>query len=82
MQIYLFAISGAAVGLGINLHTWGFVIMEWEALKSKYKGLGDEDMDVPEWHKDLVRKRLDEYNKDTGSATDFDSAMEDIEKEL
>lgn len=57
-------------------------IQEWEALKSKYKGLGDEDMDVPEWHKDLVRKRLDDYQEDPGSAMDFDSAMDDIEKEL
>ena len=57
-------------------------IQEWEALKSKYKGLGDEGMDVPEWHKDLVRKRLDIYHKDPGSAMDFDSAMDDIEKEL
>ncbi len=57
-------------------------IQEWEALKSMYKGLGDEDMDVPEWHKDLVRKRLDDYQKDPGSAMDFDSAMDDIEKEL
>ncbi|HYX08656.1 MAG TPA: hypothetical protein VE912_18135 [Bacteroidales bacterium] len=57
-------------------------IQEWEALQSKYKGLGDEEMDVPEWHKDIVRKRLDEYSKDPGKARDFDSAMDDIEKEL
>ena len=57
-------------------------IQEWEALKSKYKGLGDEDMDVPEWHMDQVRKRLDDYQKDPGSAMDFDSSMDDIEKEL
>ena len=57
-------------------------IQEWENLKSKYKGLGDEDMNVPDWHKDLVRKRLDQYHKDPGTAMDFDSAMDDIEKEL
>lgn len=57
-------------------------IQEWEDLKSKYKGLGDEEVHVPDWHKDLVRKRLDEYRKDPGIAMDFDSAMDDIEKEL
>ena len=57
-------------------------IQEWEALKSKYKGLENEDIDVPGWHKDLVRKRLEEYKKNPGIAMDFDSAMDDIEKEL
>lgn len=57
-------------------------IQEWEALKSKYEGLGNEGIDVPDWHKDLVRIRLEEYHKDTDVAMDFDSAMDDIEKEL
>jgi len=57
-------------------------IQEWEALKSKYKGLENEDIDVPDWHKDLVRKRLDEFKKNPCSTIDFDSAMDDIEKEL
>jgi hypothetical protein len=57
-------------------------IQEWEDLKSKYKGLGNEDIVVPDWHKDLVRKRLDEYSKNPDIVMDFDSAMDDIEKEL
>ena len=57
-------------------------IKEWEALKSKYKGLGDNDIDVPEWHKELVINRIKEYRKDPGKTLDFDTAMDDIEKEL
>jgi len=57
-------------------------IQEWEALKSRYKGLGDEEVDIPDWHKDLVKKRLDEYHNNPGIALDFDPAMDDIEKEL
>ncbi len=57
-------------------------IQEWEDLKSKYKGLEDETVDVPDWHKDLVKKRLDEYRNNPDIALDFDSAMEDIEKNL
>ena len=57
-------------------------INEWNDLKSKYKGIEREDIDIPEWHKDLVRQRLDDYKKNPGSAMDFDSAMDDIEKEL
>jgi len=41
-----------------------------------------EDIDIPEWHKGLVRVRHDDYKKNPGSAMDFDSAMDDIEKEL
>jgi len=57
-------------------------IQEWEYLKSKYKGLENEEVEVPDWHKDLVRKRLDKYKKNPGSALDFDSAIDDIEKSL
>jgi hypothetical protein len=57
-------------------------INEWNDLKSKYKDIESEDIDIPEWHKDLVRQRLDDYKKNPGSAMDFDSAMDDIEKEL
>jgi hypothetical protein len=57
-------------------------IKEWEDLKARYKGLEDETMEVPDWHKDLVEKRLAEYHDNPGTALDFDAAMEDIEKEL
>lgn len=57
-------------------------IKEWEDLKTRYKGLEDETMEVPDWHKDLVEKRLSEYNSNPGIAMDFNAAMEDIEKEL
>jgi len=57
-------------------------INEWNELKNKFKGLGQEDIDVPEWHKDIVRNRLDDYYKNPEIAIDFDVAMDDIEKGL
>ena len=57
-------------------------INEWNDLKDKYKGIEQEEVDIPQWHKDLVRKRLEDYRKNPGSAMDFDAAMDDIEKEL
>ncbi|HET53763.1 MAG TPA: addiction module component CHP02574 family protein [Ignavibacteria bacterium] len=57
-------------------------INEWNDLKNKYKDIEREDIDIPQWHKDLVRQRLNDYKKNSGSAMDFDSAMDDIEKEL
>jgi len=57
-------------------------INEWNQLISKYKGIESEDVDIPEWHKDLVRERLDDYKQNPDSALDFDSSMDDIDREL
>lgn len=57
-------------------------INEWNDLKTKYKNIEQVEITVPEWHKDLVLKRLEDYKQNPGSAMDFDSAMDDIEKEL
>ena len=57
-------------------------INEWNELKRKYKDIEQEDIHIPEWHKDLVRQRLGDYDKNPDSAMDFDSAIDDIEKDL
>ena len=57
-------------------------INEWNDLKRKFKEIEREDINIPEWHKDLVRQRLDDYKKNPDSAVDFDAALDDIEKEL
>lgn len=57
-------------------------INEWNDLKKKYKNIEQEEVDVPEWHKDLVLKRLEDHKLNPDSAMDFDSAMDDIDKEL
>jgi len=33
-------------------------IQEWNNIKSKYKGIGQETIDVPEWQKKIVRERI------------------------
>ena len=57
-------------------------INEWNNLKSKYKGIEQEELEIPEWHIRLVQHRLEEYSKNPDSALDFDSALNEIEKEL
>jgi hypothetical protein len=57
-------------------------IKEWNELKSKFKEIEQVEIDVPEWHKNLVRERLANYKKNPDQALDFDSAMDDIEKAL
>ncbi|MBE9469608.1 MAG: addiction module protein [Bacteroidetes bacterium] len=57
-------------------------INEWNDLKNKYKNIEQEEISIPKWHKDLVSKRLESYKQNPDSAMDFDSAIDDIEKEL
>lgn len=57
-------------------------INEWNNLKKKYKDIEQEEVSVPDWHKELVIKRLEDYKQNPGSAMDFDAAMDDIEKDL
>lgn len=57
-------------------------IKEWNALKSKYKGIEQNEMDIPVWHKNIVNERLEDYKNNPGQAIDFDTAIDDIEKDL
>lgn len=40
------------------------------------------DTDIPEWHIAMVSERLEEYKRNPSMGTDFDEAMDDIEKDL
>jgi hypothetical protein len=57
-------------------------INEWNELKSKFKGIGQEEIDIPDWHKDILNQRLRDYKNNPEQALDFDTAMSDIEKNI
>ena len=57
-------------------------IKDWDKLKAKYEGLEQDEIDVPSWQMQEVKKRLEDYKNDPSQALDFDSAMDDIEKDL
>jgi len=38
--------------------------------------------DIPLWQMDLVKERMEDYKRNPIVLQDFDSAMDDIEKEL
>ena len=57
-------------------------IKEWNDLKDKYQGIEQNEIDIPVWHKDVVRERLEDYKEKPEQALDFDTAMDDIEMEL
>jgi hypothetical protein len=57
-------------------------IEEWDDIKTRFKGIDQQGVEVPEWHKGIVRKRMELYKSDPGQALDFDEAMDEIEKGL
>ena len=57
-------------------------IEEWNELKNKFKEIELEEFDVPEWHKNIVRQRLNDYKKHPEQVIDFDTAMDDIDDGL
>jgi len=38
----------------------------------------DDDGEVPEWHKTVVRERMEKYDKQNGKLVDWDEAQKDI----
>ena len=57
-------------------------ISEWKEFKSRYKGIDKEDTDIPVWQMNEVKKRLQEYRNSPEQGLDFDSVMDDIERDL
>ena len=57
-------------------------IKEWNKLKAKYKGIEQEEVDIPTWQMQEVKKRIKDYKNNPDQALDFDDAMNDIEKDL
>jgi hypothetical protein len=57
-------------------------IKEWDDLKTKLTEVDQADLEIPEWHKEIVNKRMEFYKSNPSIALDFDSVMNDIEKSL
>ncbi len=53
---------------------------DYERESGSSRQTAEKDTHIPEWQKDIVRARLDCYNKNPEQAVDFDEAMDDIEK--
>lgn len=68
---------------GNGLTTGVFIpIKEWNDIKTKFKDIDQEGLEVPEWQKEIVRKRMELYRNNPDQALDFDTALDDIEKDL
>ncbi|MEO6285599.1 MAG: hypothetical protein ABIN80_30100 [Dyadobacter sp.] len=58
-------------------------ISEWNALKSKYLEIEQEETSsIPDWHKDIVLARLENYQDDLSELLDFETTMDDLDRDL
>ena len=57
-------------------------INEWNELKIKYKGLDQDELEIPSWHLDIVMERIADYEKNPDQTLDFEKTMDEIENEL
>lgn len=57
-------------------------IKEWNILKNKYIGIEQEEIDIPAWHVEEVQKRIQDFTNNPDQAMNFETAMDDIEKNL
>lgn len=56
-------------------------IEDWKNLQKQLKNIAMEE-EIPPWHKSVVMERMEEYKNNSGSALDFDGAIDQIEDEL
>jgi hypothetical protein len=57
-------------------------IEEWNNLKNKYKGIEEEEIDIPSWQVSELDNRVEEYRKNPTQTLDFNQTMEDIENDI
>jgi hypothetical protein len=57
-------------------------IEEWNNLKSKFKGIEAEELDIPSWQLAELDNRVEEYRKNPTQTIDFNQAIEDIENDI
>ena len=53
-------------------------IQDWEKLLEKYSDIEDEFGNIPDWHKDIVRKRLADYKNKKANMLDFEEEIKSI----
>ena len=52
------------------------------SLIEKLTELQEDDIEIHQWQKDILDKRLSDYKNNPEQVLDFDTAMDEIEKEL
>ena len=67
--------SGKSTGVFIPIE-------QWNKLKSKFRDLEKEELDIPEWQQLELDERLDQYTIDSDQVIDAKNVLDDIDSEL
>jgi hypothetical protein len=57
-------------------------IEEWNDLKTRFKDIDEQSLEVPNWHKEIVRKRMELIKSNPEQLLDFNTVIDAIEKDL
>lgn len=57
-------------------------IEEWREFKKKYGDIEPEEIEIPEWQKQEVLKRLKDYENNPEQAVPFEDALKEIENDF
>ncbi|MBI9037480.1 MAG: addiction module protein [Bacteroidales bacterium] len=63
----------------LSLITWITQLQDISLIR-KLKNLQADNIDIPQWQKEEVNKRLKELEKNPGSAIDFDTMLDRLEE--
>jgi hypothetical protein len=72
---YISDSKGQTTGVFIPIH-------DWNELVKKYKGIEQEEIDIPGWHKEIIKARLNDYQTNPEKVEAFDTAMDKIDNQL
>jgi hypothetical protein len=72
---YISDSKGQTTGVFIPIH-------DWNELVKKYKGIEQEEIEIPGWHKEIIKARLNDYHKNPEEVEAFDIAMDKIDNQL
>lgn len=57
-------------------------ISEWNELRSKYKNIDSEEIEIPSFQQDEVNRRLIDYKNNPELALNFDDTIDKLKSEM
>ena len=57
-------------------------IEDWENIKKKYPDIDKINQDIPQWHKDILDKRLDDYKNNPDKFKPIDELFDALDQDI
>ena len=67
--------SGNQIGVYVPME-------DWTLIKQHYPDIEEISNEIPDWQKEIIDARLDDYYKNPTDVMDFDKMIDDIEKRI